>query len=99
MISSWGGRRVPPYAFTDEGVAMLSGILRSPRAVQANIQIMRAFVRLRQLINSHEELGRKFKALEQKYDSQFRVVFDAIREIMSPEVPPRKRKIGFGREE
>jgi hypothetical protein len=83
-----------PYAFTEQGVAMLSSVLRSPRAIQANIEIMRAFVRLRQILLGHEALARKVAALEQKYDGQFRMVFDAIRELMEPIVDP-KEAIGF----
>ncbi len=95
VISSWGGlRRAAPYAFTEQGVAMLSSVLRSPRAVQVNIEIMRAFVSLRRLLSSNEQLSRKLSVLERKYDSQFRVVFDAIRKLMAP--PPSKhRRIGF----
>lgn len=98
-ISSWGGRRGFPYAFTEQGVAMLSSVLRSPRAVQVNVEIMRAFVRLRQMLSSHADLARKLDELEQKYDEQFRAVFDAIRELMSP--PERKKRppIGFHTEE
>jgi hypothetical protein len=77
-----GGPRYRPYAFTEQGVAMLSGVLHSPRAVGVNIEIMRAFVRLRQLLASHANLARKLEALEKKYDAQFRVVFDAIRQLM-----------------
>ena len=77
-----GGRRYRPYAFTEQGVAMLSSVLRSPRAVQVNIAIMRAFVRLREMLMSNADLARKLLALENKYDAQFRVVFDAIRELM-----------------
>lgn len=91
---SWGGRRYPPYAFTDQDVAMLSSVLRSERAVQVNIEIMRAFVRLRQMLTSDAELARKLEALEEKYDAQFKVVFDAIRELMAPPAPKRRR-IGF----
>jgi len=95
VTSSWGGaRRAPPYAFTEQGVAMLSSVLRSRRAVRVNIEIMRAFVRLRQMLASHADLARRLDELEQKYDAQFRVVFDAIRELMAPPEPPRKR-IGF----
>lgn len=94
-----GGRRYLPYAFTEQGLAMLSGILQSPRAVAVNIEIMRAFVRLRNLISSHEELAQKLEILESRYDHQFKVVFDAIREIMRPEVPVKKRRLGFGRRE
>jgi len=79
-----GGRRYPPYAFTEEGVAMLSSVLNSPRAVKVNIEIMRAFVRLRKILSSHVELARKLEALEKKYISQFKVVFDAIRQLMAP---------------
>ena len=89
-----GGRRYLPYVFTEQGVAMLSSVLRSERAVQVNIEIMRAFVRLRRMLASNEDLARKLAALEKKYDSQFRVVFDAIRELMAPP-EPNKRKIGF----
>jgi hypothetical protein len=95
VTSSWGGaRRSRPYAFTEQGVAMLSSVLNSPRAVRVNIEIMRAFVRLRQVLASHADLARKLAVLESKYDAQFRVVFDAIRELMTPPEPPRKR-IGF----
>ncbi len=98
VISSWGGlRRATPYAFTEQGVAMLSGVLRSRRAVRVNIEIMRAFVRLRKLLASNEELSRKLAALEKKYDTQFRAVFDAIRQLMTPP-EPKRRPIGFGRE-
>ena len=92
--SGWGGRRYPPYAFTERGVAMLSSVLRSQRAVQVNIEIMRAFVRLRQMLASHHELSLRLDELEQKYDEQFRAVFDAIRQLMAPPEPPRRR-LGF----
>ena len=92
--SSWGGSRYRPYAFTEQGVAMLSGVLRSERAVQVNVEVMRAFVRLRRMAASREDLARKIEALEEKYDSQFSVVFDALRELMAaPE--PSDRPIGF----
>ena len=87
--------RVPPYAFTEQGVAMLSSVLKSERAVQANVEIMRAFVRLRGLILHNADLSRRLDALESKYDRQFKVVFDAIRELMDPPAPPSKRRIGF----
>ena len=91
---SWGGRRTAPYAFTEQGVAMLSSVLRSSRAVQVNVEIIRAFVRLRQILESNVDLAKKLDGLEKKYDSQFKVVFQAIRELMtSPDTP--KRKIGF----
>src|SRR5712691_3121734 len=83
-----------PMAFSEQGVAMLSSVLRSARAVQVNIAIMRTFVRLREMLLSNTELARKLAALENKYDSQFKVVFDAIRELMLPPAPP-KRQIGF----
>jgi hypothetical protein len=87
-------RRAAPYAFTEQGVAMLSGVLNSPRAVRVNIEIMRAFVRLRSLIRSHADLSRRLDELEKRYDSQFKMVFDAIRRLMQqPEV--KRRKIGF----
>ena len=82
--SQWGGRRYPPYAFTEQGVAMLSSVLNSPRAIQVNIEIMRAFIRLRRMLASHAELARKLETLEKKYDAQFKVVFDAIRKLMAP---------------
>ena len=84
-----------PYAFTEQGVAMLSSVLRSDRAVKANVEIMRAFVRLRELVGHNEVLARRIDALESKYDRQFKVVFDAIRELMTPPQPARRRRIGF----
>ena len=96
VTSSWGGaRRAAPYAFTEQGVAMLSSVLHSKRAVMVNIEIMRAFVRLRRMLASNVVLARKLAALERKYDAQFKVVFDAIRELMSPPEPRKKRSIGF----
>jgi hypothetical protein len=89
-----GGRRYQPYAFTELGVAMLSSVLHSDRAVAVNIEIMRAFVRLRQMLASNAELARKLDGLEKKYDGQFKVVFDAIRQLMSSAAKP-KREIGF----
>ncbi len=83
-----------PYAFTEQGVAMLSSVLRSKRAVHVNIEIMRAFVRLRQFLSAHKELEQKLEEMEMKYDEQFQVVFEAIRQLMTPPDPPRK-KIGF----
>jgi hypothetical protein len=91
-----GGRRYRPYAFTEQGVAMLSSVLRSKRAVAVNVEIMRAFVRLRAMLAGHADLARKLAALERKYDAQFKVVFDAIRELMAPPGKPR-RPIGFDR--
>ena len=92
--SHWGGRRYPPYAFTEQGVAMLSSVLRSQRAIQVNIEIMRAFIHLRQMLATHVELARKLDALERKYDAQFKQVFDAIRQLMTPP-EPKRRSIGF----
>jgi ORF6N domain len=89
-----GGRRYAPLVFTEQGIAMLSTVLNSERAIQVNIEIMRAFVRLREMIATHKDLARKLEVLEKRYDGQFKVVFDAIRELMAwPE--PNKRKIGF----
>lgn len=93
-----GGRRYAPLAFTEQGVAMLSSVLNSERAIQVNIEIMRAFVRLRELIASHKDLAQRLDELEKKYDVKFRLVFDAIRELMTPPEPPRRR-IGFHVEE
>ncbi|MBI1731148.1 MAG: ORF6N domain-containing protein [Gammaproteobacteria bacterium] len=93
-LAKWGGRRTRPYAFTEQGVAMLSTVLRSQRAISVNIEIMRAFVRLREVLASHKELARKMEALEAKYDAQFSSVFEAIRQLMTPPAPKR-RGIGF----
>jgi ORF6N domain len=99
VTSSWGGiRRAKPYAFTEQGVAMLSSVLRSKRAVCVNIEIMRAFVRLRRLLACNEELARKLTLMERKYNAQFKVVFDAIRKLMAPS-EPKHRTIGFVRED
>lgn len=95
VTSSWGGRRTRPYAFTEQGVAMLSSVLHSPRAVAVNIEIMRAFVRLREMLSSNVELSRRLDTLERKYDAQFRGVFEAIRQLMAPPVTPKKGRIGF----
>jgi len=91
-------RKYLPYAFTEQGVAMLSSVLRSERAAQVNIEIMRAFVRLRRMLASHADLARRIAALEAKYDKRFKVVFDALRELMAPE-PKKKRTIGFERKQ
>lgn len=94
VISSWGGARTAPYAFTELGIAMLSTVLNSPQAIQVNIEIMRTFVGLRRLLESHKELSKKLSELEKKYNYQFKVVFDAIREFMTP--PEREhREIGI----
>ncbi|GEM_PF-251701 len=97
--SRWGGTRKLPHAFTEQGVSMLSSVLRSKRAVRVNIEIMRAFVRLRELLSTHKDLARKLEELEKKYDKQFAVVFEAIRQLMTPPEPSPKRRIGFGTEE
>jgi hypothetical protein len=95
VTSSWGGaRRARPYAFTEQGVAMLASVLRSPRAAAVNVEIVRAFVRLRQAAVTIAELARRIVALERRYDERFRVVFQALRGLMQPEAPPR-RVIGF----
>jgi len=93
--SQWGGRRYPPYAFTEQGVAMLSSVLRSERAVHVNIEIMRTFVKLREMLSNHKDLARKLNNLEKKYDEQFRVVFDAIHQLMNSGDTKKKRPIGF----
>lgn len=92
--SRWGGRRTPPYAFTEHGTVMLASVLNSQVAIEVSIEIVQAFVRLRQMLASHEALARKLAAMEKKYDAQFRVVFDAIRRLMEPP-PPKRRSIGF----
>jgi hypothetical protein len=89
-----GGRRYAPYVFTEQGVAMLSSVLNSPRAVAVNIEIMRAFVSLRGLLASNADLARRLDELESKYDDQFKAVFAAIRELMRPPASPGRR-IGF----
>ena len=89
-----GGRRYLPYVFTEQGVAMLATVLNSDRAIHANIAIMRAFVKLRELMATHKDLARKLADMEKKYDAQFKVVFDAIRQLMTPP-ETKKRKIGF----
>jgi hypothetical protein len=91
-----GGRRYRPYAFTEQGVAMLSSVLRSPRAVAVNIAVIRTFVKLRQMLSENTELARRLDALERKFDTQFKVVFDTIRELMKPITPAEaRREIGF----
>jgi hypothetical protein len=96
-ISSWGGRRAAPYAFTEQGVAMLSSVLKSDRAVKVNIAIMRAFVQLREILENNRELARKFSELEYrigKHDEEIAAIIDAIRQLMTPPEKPR-RQIGF----
>ena len=94
VTSSWGGRRRAPYAFTEQGVAMLSGVLRSVKAINVNIAIMRAFVHMRKLINENKELKKKLDKMESKYDQQFRVVFEAIRQLIEKKNEPRN-PVGF----
>ncbi|HEY5898341.1 MAG TPA: ORF6N domain-containing protein [Burkholderiales bacterium] len=92
------GRAYLPYAFTEQGVAMLSSVLRSPRAVEVNIAIMRTFVELRRLMDSNRDLARKIEAMEKKYDEQFAVVFDAIKRLIAEDEARKatpKRRIGF----
>jgi hypothetical protein len=90
-----GGRRHLPHAFTEHGAIMAASVLNSPRAVDASVQVVRAFVQLRQMLASNVELSRKLAALEKNYDIKFRAVFDAIHELMAPSVPGKKRPIGF----
>lgn len=92
--SSWGGTRKLPRVFTEQGVAMLSSVLKSKRAISVNIQIMRAFTQLRQMLSTHEDLRRKIEDMEEKYDHQFKIVFDAIKQFLKTEDMPKKR-IGF----
>jgi hypothetical protein len=94
VTSSWGGSRYLPMAFTEQGVAMLSSVLNSERAIQVNIQIMRAFTKLRKMLVGYEELQKKIEAMESKYDEQFRIVFVAIKQLLHEDDQP-KRKIGF----
>ncbi len=94
VTSSWGGARTPPYAFTEQGVAMLSSVLRSERAIKVNIEIMRTFVQVRRLATEHQELSLRLDALERRYDEQFNAIFDAIRQLMAPP-QIQKRPIGF----
>ena len=89
-----GSRRAYPYAFTEQGVVMLSSVLKSKRAIHVNISIMRAFVKLRELITTHAQLARKLQEMENKYDAQFRIVFDELRKLMVPS-EPKKKRIGF----
>jgi len=94
VISSWGGARTAPYAFTEQGVAMLSSVLRSPRAVQVNIAIMRTFVRLREMLATNQKLRRKIEDMEKRYDAKLQIVFATIESMLEDEDLP-KRGIGF----
>jgi len=87
--SSWGGTRKPPIAFTEHGILMLSSVLKSKRAVQVNIQIMRTFTKLRRMLSGYEELKQKIDVMEKKYDGQFKIVFEAIKQLLDP---PQKTK-------
>ncbi len=89
-----GGRRYEPYVFTEQGIAMLSGVLRSERAVQVNIAIMRTFVHLREILSSHKDLARKIEEMEKKYDHRFRIVFEAIRKLIEEPIT-KAHPIGF----
>ena len=96
--ASHGGRRYRPYVFTEQGVAMLSGVLNSNRAIEVNIAIMRAFVRLREILATHKELARKLEEIEKRlgeHDEKFQIVFEAIRQLMTPPAATKKRRIGF----
>jgi len=93
--SSWGGTRKLPYAFTEQGVAMLSGVLHSKRAIQVNIQIMRAFIQLKRMLLTNVGLRRKIEEMEKKYDKQFAIVFEAIKQLLEPPPVKEKRIIGF----
>lgn len=100
VTSSWGGRRYSPYAFTELGIAMLSSVLKSDRAISVNIQIMRVFTKLREILASHKDLKIKIEEMESRYDHQFKIVFDAIKELIElnqqPVLPePPKKKFGF----
>ena len=92
--SSWGGTRYTPMAFTEQGVAMLSSVLNSDRAIEVNIAIMRAFVKLREMMTTHTDLKRKIESMEKKYDEQFQIVFEAIKQLLTEEDKPKKR-IGY----
>lgn len=93
--SSWGGTRKLPCAFTEQGVAMLSGVLHSKRAVQANIQIMRAFIQLKRILLTNVDLRRKIEGMEKKYDKQFAIVFQAIKQLLEPPPAKESKIIGF----
>jgi hypothetical protein len=92
--SSWGGRRYPPFAFTEHGAVMLAAVLNSPIAIATSVEVVRAFIRLRELLATHKELGRRLDELEAKYDKQFAVVFDAIRKLMGP-AKQKPREMGY----
>ncbi len=93
--SRWGGRRTNPYAFTEQGIAMLSSVLNSNKAIDVNIKIMRAFVKMREFLISHNDLNRKLKDLEKKYNYQFDIVFKTIEDLVAEKKVPRKKIIGL----
>lgn len=93
--SSRGGNRHAPYAFTEQGIAMLSSVLRSDRAIKVNIEIMRTFIKIRKMLVTNEKLKQQLDQLEKRYDKQFEVVFEAIRQLMEPEPTKDKKPIGF----
>ena len=95
VTSSAGGRRYPPYAFAERGASMLSGVSRGRRAIQANVELVRAFVQFRRMPASHADLTRGLSAMEKKYDDRFKIVFRAMRELMAPPESKKKREIGF----
>ena len=90
-----GGRRYAPYVFTEHGAIMAASVLNSPRAIDVSVQVVRAFVKLREMLATHKDLARKLEELERKYDAQFKVVFDAIRQLMAPPPEPNRGKFGF----
>lgn len=94
VTDGWGGRRKPPLAFTEQGIAMLSSVLRSPRAIAVNVQIMRAFVRLREILAENADLSRRLDDLEQRYDEQFKIIIQAIQALTAPQVRERD-PVGF----
>ncbi|MFC2061337.1 ORF6N domain-containing protein [Elusimicrobiota bacterium] len=93
--SSWGGTRKLPRVFTEQGVAMLSSVLRSKRAIEVNIQIMRIFAKFRKMLSTHADLKRKIEAMEKKYDKQFKIVFDVMKKLLEPPKDGKRKKIGF----
>ena len=98
--SRWGGRRYPPYVFTEQGVAMLSSVLKSKRAIQINVAIVRAFVRLRQMLATNEDMRRRLESMEKKYDKRFKVIFDVMKQLLArDEEPEPERQIGFRTED
>ena len=97
VTSSWGGARYLPMAFTEQGVAMLSSVLKSNRAIQVNIQIMRAFTKLRKMLSTHKDLKRKIESMEKKYDQQFQIIFEAIKQLLETDEKPKKKNRLYGK--